>query len=158
MTLETSPAIDLRPGGALSGPRGFSLIEVMVATIIAVIAVLGLAHTFATGRALINRYEVARDAMGAAQRELEVLGTVSLTSDSLNADAPQPVGGPFAVSLSEWQNGTVEWRSDWVDDPADDGGGADPEPHDYRRVTMVVRWTNAISDSVVLSRIFMASH
>lgn len=135
--------------------RGFSLIEVMVATIIAVIAVLGLAHTFGMGRALINRYEVARDAMGAAQRELEVLGAVSLSSDSLDADAAQPVCGPFSVSLNDRQNGTVEWRSDWVDDPAYDAPGVDSDK-DYRRVTMVVRWTGATADSVVLSRFFMA--
>jgi prepilin-type N-terminal cleavage/methylation domain-containing protein len=143
---------------AVRGEDGFSLIEVMVATVIAVIAVMGLAHTFGTGRALINRYEVARDAVGVAQRELEVLGTVRLSSDSLNADVSQPVIPPFSVKLNDRQSGTVEWRSVWVDDPVDDpsGGGPDPDPKDYRRVTVVVRWAGAADDSVALSRFIMA--
>ena len=45
--------------------RGFSLIEVLVALVIAVIAILGLAHTFGAGRGLINRYDTAREALAA---------------------------------------------------------------------------------------------
>lgn len=138
------------------GQDGFSLIEVMVAMVIAVIAVLGLAHTFGAGRALINRYEVARDALGAAQRELDVLGAVSLTCDSLDAGAGQRLHGPFPVSLNDRIDGTVEWRSSWWDDPQDNGAGGDPDPKDYRQVTVVVRWQGAVPDSVALSRFFMA--
>ena len=43
---------------------GFSLMEAIVATAIAVIAVLGLAYSFGQGRAMIGRYEISR----AAQR------------------------------------------------------------------------------------------
>jgi prepilin-type N-terminal cleavage/methylation domain-containing protein len=139
------------------GQRGFSLVEVMVAMVIAVIAVMGLAQTFGTGRALINRYEIARDALGAAQRELEVLGAVSLASDSLDAGTGTRLHGPFPVSLNDRKNGTVEWRSTWMDDPQDNGGpGGDTDPHDYRKVTVVVRWNAAIPDSVPLTRYFVA--
>lgn len=139
----------------MRGQSGFSLVEVMVAVVIAVIAVIGLAHTFGTGRALINRYEVARDALAAGQREFEVLSAVSLGSDSLDAGVGQRLHGPFPVTLNEYASGTVEWRSTWWDDPQDNGAG-DPDPNDFRQVTVVVRWQGAIADSIVLSRFFMA--
>lgn len=140
---------------AARGQGGFSLIEVMVAVVIAVIAVVGLAHTFGTGRALINRYEIARDALGAAQRELEVLSAISLSSDSLDAGAGQRLHGPFPLGLNDRMTGTIEWTSSWQDDPADNAGG-DSNPHDYRKVTVVVRWQAGTTDTVALSRIFMA--
>lgn len=139
----------------LRAQSGFSLVEVMVATVIAVIAVVGLAKTIGTGRALINRYEVARDALGAAQREFEILGAVSLQSDSLDAGTGVRLHGPFPIGLNDRTNGTVEWRSAWIDDPQDDGAG-DPDPRDYRQVTMVVRWQGGVADSILLSRLFMA--
>lgn len=134
---------------------GFSLVEVMVAIVIAVISVVGLAHTFGTGRALINRYEMARDALGAGQQELEVLGAVSLSSDSLDAGTGQRLHGPFPISLNDRTNGTIEWTSSWRNDPADDAGG-DPDPKDYRELTVVVRWQGALADTVALTRVFMA--
>ena len=47
--------------------------EAIVGTVIAVIAIFGLANSFGTGRALVNRYEVARIAAGVAQGRLERL-------------------------------------------------------------------------------------
>ena len=47
---------------ATTTERGFSLVEVMVAGIVAIVAVMGLAFTFSTGRGMIDRYAAARDA------------------------------------------------------------------------------------------------
>ena len=55
------------------GERGVGLMEVIVATIVAVVAILALAYTFGTGRGLVNRYEAARVALAAAQRRMEML-------------------------------------------------------------------------------------
>ena len=49
----------IRPYGVRSDDRGaqsgFTLVEAIVATTIATIAVVGLAYSFGTGRALVNR-------------------------------------------------------------------------------------------------------
>ena len=42
---------------AVQGERGVGLMEVIVATIIAVIAIVALAYTFGMGRGLVNRYD-----------------------------------------------------------------------------------------------------
>src|SRR2546426_12733052 len=69
-TIATYHRIGVRPSATappdcpLAGSRqsplteqGFSLIEAVVATVIAALAVVGLAHTFGLGRAFINRFE-----------------------------------------------------------------------------------------------------
>ena len=56
--------------------RGFSLMEALTGATVSVIAVLGLAYSFGVGRGLVNRYEVARAALGEAQSELEALQLV----------------------------------------------------------------------------------
>ncbi|OGF13115.1 MAG: hypothetical protein A2W00_05400 [Candidatus Eisenbacteria bacterium RBG_16_71_46] len=68
------------PGGS---ETGISLIEVVVATVIATLAVLGLAYSFGTGRALIDRFAIARAALGVAQGRLETLAGTSLSDTAL---------------------------------------------------------------------------
>ena len=63
--------------------RGISLIEVIAGTLISVLVIAGLAHSFGVGRGLINRYEIARVALSTAQERLELLSTLQAGSDSL---------------------------------------------------------------------------
>src|SRR5437762_12387732 len=66
--------VDLEPDRIpMLNERGFSLMEALTGATITVIAVLGLAYSFGVGRGLVNRYEVARAALGEAQSELEAL-------------------------------------------------------------------------------------
>ena len=135
--------------------RGFSLIEVMVAAVIAVIAVVGLAFTFSAGRGLIDRYATARDALEAAERRLEVLA-MKARKDPADPDLAAGSHGPFALTLNRNPSGAEMWNVAWVDDPVDGAGGGDPEPGDYKRVRVTVRWTQAgILDSMTLSRNFL---
>jgi len=134
--------------------RGFSLIEVMVAAVISVIAVVGLAFTFSAGRGLIDRYATARDALEAAERRLE---TLAMKARKDPADPALDPGnhGPIGLTLNQNQSGAEVWNVIWVDDPVDNGGG-DAEPADYRVVRVTVRWNQAgILDSMTLSRAFL---
>ena len=134
--------------------RGFSLIEVMVAAVISVIAIVGLAYSFSAGRGLIDRYATARDALEAAERRLETLAMQAL-QDPATADLGAGSHGPLGLTLNQNQTGSEVWRVEWVDDPVDDAGG-DADPNDYKRVTVSVRWSQAgIQDSVTLSRSFL---
>jgi type II secretory pathway pseudopilin PulG len=134
--------------------RGFSLIEVMVAGVVAVVAVMGLAFTFSTGRGMIDRYAAARDALAAAEQRMDRLSILGL-KDPSNAELAPGLHGPFPRPLDGNATGTEEWTVTWVDDPADNAGG-DPNPNDYKQVTVDVRWTSGhLQDHVELSRIIL---
>ena len=132
---------------------GFTLIEVITASLIAVIAVTGLAFTFSAGRGLVDRYAVARDGLAAAQQRMERLSILGL-KDPGNADLAPGNHGPLPRPLNGNMSGSEQWSVAWVDDPADGTGGGDANPQDYKLVTVEVRWTSgAVQDSIRLSRI-----
>jgi hypothetical protein len=133
------------------GEGGFSLVEVVVASAIATVAVLGLAHSFAAGRVLIDRYENGRDALGIVQRRLERLA--SLPPQHAELAIGLHSGG--TIPLNSAVVGTESWDVVWVDDPVDGTGGGDlTGPNDYKRATVLVSWSQGGgSDAVQLSRI-----
>ena len=129
----------------------------MVAAVVAVIAVLGLASAFSTGRGMIDRFATARDALEAAQSTLDRLA-VEAVKNPATADLTVGVHPPIGRTLNRNLTGTVSWTVVWVDDPVDnDGPGGDPDPNDYKRATVVVRWQQgALRDSLTMSRSFLA--
>jgi len=131
---------------------GFSLIEAIVATVIATIAVVGLAHTFGLGRSFINRFEVARAALGVAQQRLEILHTEPRTSDSFSMDSLGLHIRPFNHGGREI--GTEEWIVSWYNDPDPTTAPA----NDLKQVTVRVCWSHGtIADTVALTRLFLPS-
>jgi len=142
------PALVAPPVGG--GQRGFSLIEAIVATAIAVLAVLGLAHTFGIGRAMVSRYEIGRVALGVAEARLE----------GYAARTPATIVTPSADSAAFVYKGVTRgmevWSVQWEDDPADGTGGADTNgTHDMRRVTVWVHWGQGDEVNLVtLTRLF----
>lgn len=127
----------------------------MVAAVIAVIAVVGLAYTFSSGRGLIDRYATARDALEAASRRLETLA-MEARKDVATPSLALGNHAPIALTLNQNQTGSETWSVAWANDPVDNLGG-DTDPNDYKRVTVKVRWNQAgIVDSVMLTRTFLA--
>ena len=134
--------------------RGVGLLEIIVATVIATVSVLGLAYTIGAGRPLLNRYQLARAALAGAQRRMEMLSVTRSTDPQLaipvgrssaTYSEPLVVGGTVV--------GTSAWTVSWVTDPADTVPGG----HSLRRVTVRVSWaTGADSDAVTLQRLFPA--
>ena len=135
-----APGLDRR---AVPWERGFSLMEVLVALAISVIAVVGLAYSFGMGRAFINRFEVARAALGAAQDQMETLAVLS-PSDALLAVGPH--SRPFLLGSDVV--GTVAWNVTLV--------GASGYPGtDLKQVSVMVSWTQGtMADTIHLSRLF----
>jgi type II secretory pathway pseudopilin PulG len=130
-----------------SDERGFSLIEALTAATISVIAVLGLAHSFGLGRALVDRYEVARAALSEAQSQLEAL-TLTPTSDATLA-----VGYVSPLTPFQYEGATLGsqyWRVVGYDEPHL------PGTNDLRRVIMTVRWRQGDrTDSLSLERLWL---
>jgi hypothetical protein len=130
--------------------RGFSLMEAIVATVIAVIAALGMAYTFGIGRSNINRFEVARTADALAQSRMDFLGVIAdenPLSDSLH------LGSHPAVTNAFRYHGVVMGQEYWRVEPSPSSLPATIR-NDVMRVTTVVTWTmGGFADSAAYTRI-----
>lgn len=127
--------------------RGFSLIEALTAATISVIAVLGLAYSFGVGRGLVDRYEIARAALGEAQAQLEALTLLPDNDPTLAIGWVNP-DTPFLYEGATL--GTQGWRV--VPFQAQGPSGTVT----LKRVIMTVRWRqNARADSLTLERLWM---
>lgn len=131
------------------GERGVGLMEVIVATIIAVIAIVALAYTFGTGRGLVNRYENARVALAAAQGRMERLSALPATSTDLQI-GQHPASGTYPVMVDGVAVAVESWTVAGYDDPANGTGGVD-----LKQVTVTVAWGNqGPNEQVTLTRLF----
>ena len=126
--------------------RGFSLAEALTGATISVIAVMGLAYSFGVGRGLVNRYEVARAALGEAQSQLEALQLVGAGDPTMAVGYTSPAT-PFLYQGATL--GSSSWRVLPFDDPNL------PGTVNLKRVVVTVRWMrNAQTDSVSLERLW----
>ncbi len=134
------------------GQRGFSLVEAVLATAIAVVAVLGLAYTFGVGRGLIGRYEIARAALGVAQSRMEQLAVLPATLLTPGTT------GSATFDYRGTSYGTERWNVSWYDAAFDSTGGSDSDgPNDLKQARVSVSWgAGAEADSIVLTRLFPA--
>lgn len=124
---------------------GFSLVEAVVAAAIAAIAVLGLAYTFGVGRGMVNRYELARAALGVAQDRLEMCTALPLNSDSLVVGFACP---QFPFTYEGTQYGNYSWRVLGFDHPNV------PGTVDLKKIVVTVRFRNGSgTDSLQLDRL-----
>jgi hypothetical protein len=132
----------------LTGSRGIGLFEVIAGTLIATIAVIGLAYSFGVGRGLIDRYQVARAALGEVQHRMDSLTTVRPVDlrDTVFTD-------PFDLGTTI---GSTTTTITWADDPADGLYPTDTDSFDVKRATVDVSWTLAgMSDHLRLERVFL---
>jgi hypothetical protein len=128
--------------------RGFSLMEAMTAATISVIAVLGLAYSFGVGRGLVNRYEIARAALGEAQSQIESLTLLPASDPTLVVGY---AGAPTPFLYKGAALGTESWRVVGYDEPHI------PGIQNLRRVIVTVRWRQgARTDSLSLERLWPA--
>lgn len=127
--------------------RGISLIEALTAATISVIAVIGLAYSFGVGRSLVDRYEIARAAMGEAQAQIEAM-TLWTRTDAQLAFGYRSPSTPFVYQ--GLTRGTSTWNVTPWDDPTLPGSA------NLKRVVVTVRWTqSARPDSVSLERLWL---
>jgi hypothetical protein len=131
------------------GERGVGLMEVVVATLIATIAVIALAYSFGTGRGLVDRYELARMALASAQRRMEMLEAAPAGSPDL---AVPSTHGPQPVLV----DGRAVCRESWTVAPFHDPANAQPHAYvDLRKVEVAVTWGGGTeAETIRLTRLF----
>jgi len=127
--------------------HGFSLIEALTATVIAVIAVLGLAYTFSVGRGQVDRYEVARAALGEAENRMERLLLLADRTPASDTLAIGRVWPPVAFTYAGATIGDIAWHVEPYDLPNVPGSP------DLRRLVVCVRWNTSLPDSVQLDQL-----
>ncbi len=121
--------------------------EALTAATVAVIAVLGLAYSFGMGRGLVDRYEVARAALGEAQSQLEALTLVQSSDPVLAIGYVAPLT-PFRYEGVT--RGGQNWRVVAYDEPNLPGNA------NLKRVRVIVRWQqDTRQDSLTLERLWL---
>jgi type II secretory pathway pseudopilin PulG len=135
-------------GLPLRSQRGVGLMEVVVATVIAVIAVMALAYSFSTGRGLVDRFEIARVALAAAQRRMERLSALPAAAPELQLGTPHT----DVVQVDGRTVARESWTVDAFDDPAN---GTQAGSVDLKKVTVTVSWGQlGPNETVTLTRLF----
>jgi hypothetical protein len=124
--------------------------EVVIATVIAIVAVVALAYSFGAGRGLVNRYEVARIALAAAQRRMEMLSALPGTAVELQRGS-HPSSGSDPVQVDGRTVAQESWRVEAIDDPAD---GIHTGDVDLKQVTVTVSWGRGPNEAIALTRLF----
>jgi hypothetical protein len=123
--------------------------EVVVATVMAIVAVIALAYSFGAARGLLNGYEAARMALASAQRRMEILEAEPVGSPLLVVPSAH---GPQDVQVDGRVVGRESWTVEAFDDPAN---GLNAGQIDLRRVTVSVRWgRGGPAETVRLTRFF----
>ena len=122
----------------LRGQAGLSLIEAIAGTVIAVLAVVGLAYSFATARGMVERYRIARLALGEAESRMEKLSSVRRNHPDLDLGDHGPIPVPVAgQALCE-----ESWKVEPYDDPAN---GTSSGSVDMKKVTVTVTWGQPVT-------------
>jgi len=120
-----------------------SLVEVIASTVIAAIAVAGLAHSFGVGRAQIERFAVARAALAAAEQRMEALSRLPLS----HADMA------FGVHTSTFLiDGAGIGNVQWTVTPVPKSWGVYSDQ--LTRIDVEVTWNQTYPDTVRLSRLY----
>jgi hypothetical protein len=121
--------------------------EVIVATVIAAIAVVGLAHMFGMGRGQIDRFATARIALGVAEEQMAILSVLPRTHPDLELntqhDSSFVVDGQ-AIGDMRWIVTPV--RFDWT--------SGVPYSDSLRRIVVEVNWAVTLPDTIRLTRLF----
>jgi len=85
---------------AIEGQGGFTLVEVLVATILLLVAVLSIASLFPTGRTNVDVAARKSFALALAQQNLEVIKNSPFPPTAGGCPAPTPTGYTCNVSVS----------------------------------------------------------
>lgn len=134
--------------------KGFSMIEIMVATFLLFFA-LSILITVIGGAATILSNSRALDrATYLANEKIEFIRSLPFDSVGyVTPDATEPAGTlPRSETVTIAGNQfTIDYSIKWVDDPKDLVGAADPNPNDYKRVIITVNWTIPTPSQYVLA-------
>lgn len=121
--------------GASPAIAGFSLVEIMVASIVLVVGVLGAFAYFTYSRTMLNADAHRRVALEVAASRMEEIRACDCANIASYAEEDTP-------AQIEGNDG---WRTTLIEDIDEDGDATT----DYYRATVTVRWTENSRDREV---------
>lgn len=134
--------------------RGFTLVEVMVALTVLLMAAVAFVPLFIyVGEASeANRARLVATKL--ATSVIEDIRALPYQSIGLVGGNPSGVLERDTVVTVDGRQYTVQVDVWWVDDPADGTGAADPIPNDYKRVAVTVSAPGLFSGDITISTRF----
>lgn len=126
---------------------GMSLIEVMIATLIFIIIMLGGMNYFVLPQSMIVREKTRRLAILAAHRKIETL--TALDYDKLKKDLSQSKSPVSLGKVKGWLKTTITF----VDDPADGQqlNDLDKDLVDYKTIAIEISWVDGNQQEILLT-------
>lgn len=131
--------------------KGFTVVEVLVAVLIASFALVGVLGSI---QASVTHSAVSRMqtyGTNLANKSLEKCRAMPF--DDLGIQGGDPSGTLPASEQVQVQGRTftISYQVSWVDSPVDQLAPNDTEPHDYKRVKVTVSWTSPFASSIKIS-------
>ena len=141
--------LETRNSKLFKDETGSSIIEVMIATVVFIIIMVGGLNYYLQPLIIIVREKVRRLAVSAGQQRMETLRALAfsaVTTDSNETDTAITLG-----ATSGLRSTTVTS----VDDAADGLAGADAEADivDYKTILVTVSWTSGTQQQLAFSTI-----
>lgn len=131
-----------RVGKSMLREDGFTIVELMVALVVLAVGLLPLFSMMGQGMSGINRGKVNTIATQIAQEQVEKIRMMTYNNIGLTGGNPPGTISPYESVTKSGVDFTIQRSVDWVDDPDDGLGAADPNSKDYKRFEVVVRWTD----------------
>ena len=131
----------------MRGPEsGSSLVEGLIAAVVAIIAALAMIFALVSANAGVKSMRIERGAFFVVQQQMEKLIAKPSSDPNLTIGnhGPQSAALPYVA-------GQTTWNVAWVDDTLDGVSPSDSDPQDYRKLQVTVTWTDVISRSVALT-------
>jgi hypothetical protein len=127
--------------------KGASYVDILIAVTILLFVISSLIPLFVFGADTIRNNSLKTIAKEIAGEEMEKIK--SLSYDDIGTPGGNPEGILEPIKSEERNNHQfqVETRVSWVDDPSDGTLPQDPDPRDYKKVTLIVRWATASGNS-----------
>lgn len=123
------------------GQEGFSLLEVVVASVLLGLALIGTGYLFVAGDVNLAEKGHGRGALYATRSQLETLQGLPFSHTDLTAGTHEDPGNPIIIddrgtaATGDDLQGYCRWQVVDADDPADGGGESEP---DYKEVLVEV--------------------
>ncbi|MDA3871697.1 MAG: hypothetical protein PF551_05025 [Candidatus Marinimicrobia bacterium] len=124
---------------------GTTIIEAMIAMLIAAIVMLGGLNFFYGGEYFINRIKNKRTALVIVENRMELAHNFpySVLADSLNENNTQvPMGDILGLRTTTVNS---------IDDGIDSLGASDLDSNDYKKMTVSFQWTGKSTQTITLS-------